>query len=136
MKKTFTLLAISFFYFSGIAQNQLQIKGRVLDGESENPIEYASVSLLSKSDSSLIKGVVSDLEGKFTLEASPGGAAFIQVQFMGYDTYRSAVFQLSENLNIGNILLGVNPKILSEVEVTGREITALYKLDKQVFDAR
>lgn len=107
----------------------------IIDEVSQSPIEYASVSLLSAADSTLLSGVVSDESGRFTLEATQGKEAFISVQFMGYESYQSAIFTLLKNEDLGKIGLGVDAKILSQVEVTGREITSLYTLDKQVYDA-
>ncbi len=106
-----------------------------MDTNNGAPIEYASVTLHSATDSSMINGVVTDQDGHFQITKVRTGKVYLTAQFLGYETYRSDPFLLENDLDLGTIKLGVNSSVLQEVEVTGRAITNLQKLDKQVFDA-
>lgn len=128
-----TLITLIFFSFT--LSGQIGIQGRIIDSANGEAIEYASVTLHSAQDSSLINGVVTDQNGLFLFSNLPSGSVYLIAQFLGYESYQSAPFQLKGDLDLGTISLGINASILKEVEVTGREITNLHKLDKQVFDA-
>ena len=129
---TCSLLFVGLFLYG---QANIQLSGTVLDKESQVPIEYSSVSLFLSTDSTLLDGVVTDLNGRFGWMIPKDQEVFIRVEFMGYQPYESEPFSPTKNRNFGKIFLEVDPKILTAVEVTGREVTSLYQLDKQVFDA-
>ena len=69
-----------------------QISGQVVDSKKE-PIPFANVLLLSPADSSLTKGTLSDESGQFIFDDIPSGEYFIRLQFVGYQTLDSPVFQ-------------------------------------------
>lgn len=116
------------------AQQSTTLQGKIVDIEG-NAIEYASVTAHLATDSSLIDGVVTDLEGRFQMDKIPRRAIYIVAQFLGYEPYQSEVFTPERQMDLGSLTLSVNSNVLQEVEVTGRAITSLHKLDKQVFDA-
>ncbi|PHN04170.1 TonB-dependent receptor domain-containing protein [Flavilitoribacter nigricans] len=125
-----TLLSLTCSLFG-----QIEIRGRIIDTTSGEAIEYASVTLHSAGDSSLINGVVTDQSGQFLFSKLQASTVYVIAQFLGYEPYRSEVFSLDGVTDLGTISLGVNASVLREVEVTGRAITSLHRLDKQVFDA-
>lgn len=118
-----------------MGQNPQIILGRILDKTDTSPVEYASITLYNTADSSLITGVVSDIEGRFQIEQKLSKPAFISVQFLGYETYYATIEKTGTILDLGDILLNVSSAVLEAVEVTGRKLTSLHQLDKQVFDA-
>lgn len=118
-----------------LSAQKTSISGIVIDRESGEPIEYASIALYQLPDSSLLTGVVTDLNGAFEIVHNHRTKVYLTAQFMGYDTYVSAAFPGSESQKLGTISLGINTAVLEEVKVTGREITTLHRLDKQVFQA-
>jgi hypothetical protein len=136
MFRLILLCFICSFSITTFAQNNGTIKGRVVDQTNGESIEYASVALYSTSDSTLLHGIVTDENGKFEFQNLPKDAVYLTAQFLGYQTYNSKSFQPIGNLELGDIHLGFNENVLKEIEVTGKEITSLHKLDKQVFDAK
>ncbi|WP_282784827.1 TonB-dependent receptor domain-containing protein [Phaeodactylibacter xiamenensis] len=112
-----------------------QLTGRVVDEGSGAPVEYASVVLYQQIDSTMLNGTVTDAEGQFSLDAPEGSSFFLSVQFMGYEPFYRDVAQPGKGIDFGVIPLRLNTAMLSEIEVTAREITSLHRLDKQVFDA-
>lgn len=132
-----SVLFFVLFSFSSLlySQNNGTIIGRILDASSSEVIEYAGVTLYLAKDSSLINGVVTDENGQFTFRDLKSDTVYIMAQFLGYETFQSNVFQINGSIDLGTINLGVNASVLQEIEVTGREITAFHRLDKQVFDA-
>ena len=113
----------------------VSIKGQIIDQKTGDPIEYASVTLHNPTDSSLLHGVISEENGIFEFTKIKNQPVYLSAQFLGYDIYFSEVFQASKSMDLGALQLGVNANVLAEVEVSGRAITSLQKLDKQVYDA-
>ena len=59
------------------------IKGVVLDKQSEIPLIGATIELLDQAES---LGVITDEDGRFTLENTPTGRQKIRVSYIGYES--------------------------------------------------
>ena len=83
-----------------------EIKGIVVDNETDGPLEYATISLFNSQDSTLVTGVITDMEGAFSLNAKPG-KYYILVQFMGYqtNTINVNVKNAKEVISLGRIIM-------------------------------
>ena len=83
---------------SGLAgfsqQGKLKINGIVLETGSK-PVEGATVTLMRKVDSSVVKISVSDKDGRFELDNLTATTYFVQVTAVGLETYSSAGIELS-----------------------------------------
>ena len=77
--KLFSLfLLISAFT---VAQNTGSVSGRVLDAQSQLPLEGATVLIVGTST-----GVVTDAEGYFKIEEIPAQSYNIEVSYLGFET--------------------------------------------------
>lgn len=111
------------------------ISGKVVDAEN-NPLEYTTVSLHNKADSSLVTGNISDASGNFTIEATPG-EYWVEVQFISYQTKKIpniTVSRANPHVNVGAIELIDDSQTLSEVVVAGEKQQMELSLDKRVFN--
>lgn len=134
MKKLFTILLLSLS--SVLIGQNASIKGKVADQANGAAIEYATITLHSSEDSTMLDGVVTDKDGGFEFKkVIKSRSVYLSAQFMGYGVYYSEAFQPDGFLDLGNILLSINTTTLAEVEIAGRAITSLHKLERQVFDA-
>jgi hypothetical protein len=61
------------------------IHARVLDAESDVPIEYASAVLYRSADSSMAQGTISNREGRLVLNMLDAGRYYLKLHFMGYE---------------------------------------------------
>jgi hypothetical protein len=78
-KKLFSLfLLISAFT---VAQNTGSVSGRVLDAQSQLPLEGATVLIVGTST-----GVITDAEGYFKIEEIPAQSYNIEVSYLGFET--------------------------------------------------
>jgi outer membrane receptor protein involved in Fe transport len=132
MRYFFTVLAILFFIVNVEAQKKVQITGTLMDEQTQDPLEYASVSLLNASDSSLVTGNVTDFKGSFTIQADPGNY-ILKMQFISYRT-RHRRLNANEDLNLGIISLSPDVETLGEVVVAGQRAQMQLELDKRVFN--
>ena len=89
---TFLFLLIAFTaHLTAYAQQQ--ITGRVID-EAAEAVPYANVLLLTASDSSLVKGAITDTTGAYVLERVTEGNYLLSAQMVGYISYFSEPFTI------------------------------------------
>lgn len=91
-----------------MAQN---ITGKVMDMKGE-PLAFANVVLLNRTDSAFVKGAVSGEDGSFVIDSSCNGG-IIKVSSVGYKT----VCKDCEGENVGIIKMEEDSKMLGEVVV-------------------
>lgn len=112
-----------------------KIRGHVYDNKSKNPIEYATIAIYNATDSSLISGAITDNKGQFELKNVDTGSYYVQVNFMGYNSFIKddiAIDERTRTLDIGEIFLDVNNVSLDEVTVTSERNSVEYQIDKKV----
>ena len=112
-----------------------EIKGKVIDTETDEPLEYATVSLFHSQDSTLVTGVITDSKGLFSLKAKPG-KYYVVVQFMGYKdkTFNVNIKDNKTVVSLGEILMNTDAALLDEVEIVAEKSTMSMTLDKRVFN--
>ena len=125
-----------------MAQNQSAstikkvITGFILDGDTKEAVEFATVSVFQSSDSSLVGGALSSQKGGFNLELAPGSYE-LQIQFL---TYRSKTIQITissndpNRINLGQLILDQDTKELDEVVVQSERTQMELQLDKKVYN--
>lgn len=104
MKAIFQLIAILLISFSSYAQSS-EIKGKVTDASTGNPLPQASVWYSGS------KGTTTAKDGTFTISCT--GTVELTVSYIGYETFRQKV-NCNSNLNIE---LHQTTQDLNEVEV-------------------
>lgn len=78
------LISICLLISAGLTSYAQEVlKGRVTDMKGE-PVAYANVALLSKTDSTVVSGTVTDESGTYSLKADEDG--ILMVSMLGYET--------------------------------------------------
>lgn len=134
MKKITLFILLAFCYLPLFAQEYPDVKGKITD-ESCKPLAYVTVTL-SNLDSILIKGVVTDSTGHYTLSDLKNGKYILTAKSMGFDTFSSPIELKEKDIDMPDIMLKTSNFFLDEVEVKGRafirkEDFALIIPDKQ-----
>ena len=113
----------------------VKLTGIVLDAESQEPLAYASVSVLNRPDSSLVDGVVTDETGSFTLDTRQQNF-LVRVEYLSYEPQYFSDFseQQSGVIHLDNIYLNVSDQMLQEVKVRGQREQVVMSLDKKIFN--
>lgn len=128
MKKIFLLLALCVPLIAAAAS----ISGVVREQSSNDPIAYATISLLN-ADSTLIAGTISNDNGNFTIDAS-AGTYILQVSYVGYHVvYRNISLQ-QESVELGYIYLSEETATIEEVEVRADKPLIQRRVDKIVMN--
>ena len=132
---TLTIIAILLSFNMLANPKAISIIGKVIDKDSGEALEYATVSLFSLPDSTFMTGMVTDMNGAFTLEASVGNY-YIDIKSMGYKTKRMNVTVKNniDDVNLGKIYLQQDTELLEAVEIVAEKSTMTMTLDKRVFN--
>ncbi|MEM8846049.1 MAG: outer membrane beta-barrel family protein [Bacteroidota bacterium] len=111
-----------------------EITGKVED-ESGEALSFANILLQTKSDSTLVKGAISDEVGNYKFENVPTGVYFITASMVGFTQKSSEVFEYSENqsINIPTIALVAGVE-LDEVVVQTTKPIFVQKIDRMVIN--
>ena len=131
MKNCYLLLACLLCSVS-LAFSQQTLTGTLIDGNSNNALQYATVKLLNPSDSSMVAGSVTDELGAFTINA-PAGSYLFEGSYIGY-TSRTTPVELTDNVDLGEVSLLQDQTQLEEVEITAQKSQTTFELDKKVFN--
>jgi len=115
------------------------LKGSVIDSLTNNPIEYASLSLISKRTNEVITGGVTDADGQFYIDKIKLGNYKVIIEFIGYKKNIinpiKLTFQDKFDKNIGIIKLKPSSIEMDAVNVIEDKPIYEFKTDKLVYNS-
>ena len=143
MKNYFKLIAVLVFFFYQIAEAQrpqgnpnqqetIEISGKVIDEDTKQPLEYATVVLTSVK-SKKVTGGLTDKNGGFKIEVSKG-VYDISIEFISFKTYKLTNRTISSKTNLGVVSLATDSESLDEVEIIAEKTTVEIRLDKKIYN--
>ncbi|MCD9014768.1 TonB-dependent receptor domain-containing protein [Parachryseolinea silvisoli] len=153
MKKALFFLVITMLHAGVFAQGQgggsvavgaskpiagSKITGTVLDAETQQPVEFATVALAAVGTEKPLDGTVCDDKGKFTISKVNPGTYDVIVSFIGYETQTVKQINVPEKkdeVNLGVIKLSTGTKVLKEVVVEGQKALIEERVDRTVYNA-
>lgn len=118
-------------------RNSALLHVQVVDVDSKQAIEFASIALLHPKDSSLILGGLSDVEGKVVIQKIPFGRYLLQVNFMGYDAKHLGPLEFSPKKRVHTlptIELKAAEALIDQAEVTADKGMMQLGLDRKIFN--
>ncbi len=113
------------------------VKGKIVDAETDVPVEYANIVFYSLRDSSMVTGGITSEDGTFSISKVPAGKYYAEAKFIGYNTTKVEVFSVNPrnpNVNIGDIVLKPASENLEAVTVTGQKQMLTHNLDKKAYN--
>ena len=120
----FLILFISAFSFS---QN-FKISGTLIDEETQNPLEAATVFMETVQDSTLITYTITDKHGKFILNGNTSAKrARVNISFVGYKNFQEIIDLNKPTQDLGNIPIAISIANLDEVIVKSRAPVTIKK---------
>ncbi len=150
--RLFVIVFSLFISLETTAQNQNQMQrrsdpsqfqpigkifGKVIDSQTNQPIEYGNVVLFRMRDTVIANGTVSNSKGEFVLEKLLPGRYFLKISYMGYATKRFdslAVLPNRAEIDLGVVKLNTKSINLSDVVVKAEREALNYNLDKKVYN--
>jgi len=135
MKRTFLLACLTLLGVMSALAQDLKISGRLTDRETKEGLVLATVQML-KTDSTYIKGVLTDENGNFKIEAPAEGTYILKFTSIGYTTLSRRVKITSQrNVSLGNIQIKADAIMLKEAVVVGQAARVTLKEDTFVYNA-
>lgn len=119
--RTLAILLMLICQLMASAQNKFEIRGKLIDNETSEPMEGATVQLLSLPDSAFVDGVMADEKGRFKLEKVKKAQYTLKVSMIGYMT---SYIDLNLNtkkdkvIEVGTLTMIDNAHIMNEAVVT------------------
>ena len=112
------------------------VKGKVLDKKSDEPLEFINVTVSHQGQTKILKGAITDVEGKFNISGLANGNYVLTVSFTGYkDVKRQfTINDQNNNRNFSAIYLAEDSKTLDEVTVVGQRSEMKLEVDRKTFD--
>lgn len=111
------------------------VKGKVLD-ENNQPVIFATATLLDPKTKQLIKGEVSNENGEFVINKVNKGQYILSVSMVGYQRNESKIITVDGKSNIveEKIILQESTEQLKDVVVVGRKEFIEQDVDKMVIN--
>jgi outer membrane receptor protein involved in Fe transport len=130
------LFTVIFFSLGSFAQEKGAILKGTLFNQNQEPIPYAAVTVHAVTDSTIIKGVTSGIDGNFILIVSPG-TCLLKASFLSYqDLWIGPFTHTNEIKDLGVLAMFTNTALLDEVEVIADRQIMEFKLDKRVINVQ
>lgn len=132
------LLLFLFVPGTILAQKRIiTVSGQVVEQETKETIEAATVQLLALSDSSQVAGIVTRAQGRFVLPRVKAGNYLLKVSFVGYTTFFQPV-TLSEkktSRDLSVIELSADGILLDEAVITAEAPPIVINEDTTEYNA-
>jgi len=128
------LFSISFIFSQQKEKNknEIIIQGTVIDGNTKQPLEYATVILKNK-ETSLLSGGLTDFNGNFKI-ATPQATYEVSVKYISFKSKVFPVEEIKINKKFGIIALYENTNSLNEIVIVAEKTTVDIRLDKKIFN--
>lgn len=135
LSKSIVLLLLVFFSQTVKAQN-VTLKGILIDQQTKQPLEYASMALLKKADSTVVGGVLTRPNGAFEITKLQIGQYVLKIAYIGYKN-RFIPVDINDTriVNLGSVTLTPTSELLSQVNISSGKVNASNKIDKQSYRA-
>ncbi len=111
---------------------EVSITGKVIDSNSNQPLEYATI-VLKNTDTQKISGGITNMEGKFDIK-TPTGNYEISVEYISFNSKKYPKQNISSNLDLGTIKLSEDSASLDEIVIIAEKTTVDIRLDKKIFN--
>jgi hypothetical protein len=140
-KLLLTILTFGLFVFNGQAQGprggepqkEVIITGNVIDQETKEPLEYATIAFFSKKLNKNVTGGLTDIKGNFSIPVETG-VYDVRIEYIGFKTQTLEDKQITKDENIGNFSLTLDIEALDAVEVIAERTTVEIRLDKKIYN--
>ncbi len=134
MKYIITLISLLLTSVLFSQESAFRIIGTVVEVNSQETIEFASIVIKEKSSGEFLTGATTSDDGKFSLKTTTSDI-IVEVSFIGFTPVELTDIKFEgQTADLGNISLGADAQSLNEVEVTAEKSTTEFKLDKRVFN--
>ena len=113
--------------------DKLLLSGKVIDQETQEPLEYATITLQNDRRPNMLQGGITSQDGTFSFEVFPGRYT-ITTEYISFDKSIQEDVVLRSATDLGTIELSINTNSLDEVELVAERTEVEIRLDKRVYN--
>lgn len=114
---------------------QRVISGKVIEADSKEPLASTTVKLM-KTDSSLVAGVLTQLDGSFKVKAPAAGKYILKISCVGFkNIVRTLNITGDKDIALGNISMETDAIMLQGATITKQAAKVILKEDTFVYNA-
>ena len=129
------LFIILFLLSNVVVMAQRHVSGVVVESDSQEPVAQTTVKLL-RTDSTLVTGGLTSMEGKFRVTAPKAGNYILQVTCVGFKPYTKRVNVTDDkDVALGTLELKPDAIMLKNTVVTGNAAKVIVKADTFIYNA-
>lgn len=135
--KSSTFLAFLLLTASIKAIPSGEIHGSIRDLETKQSIEYAAIALYKMTDSSLVNGTISNIDGTFIIKNIHDGNYFLKFSCLGFQEKRIENISITENKRIiylNDIYMQKLAEYIDAVVVNAERRSIEYRIDKDILN--
>ncbi len=139
--RLFNFIIIIQLFFCAVVSAQLKpnttISGKIFDKSTKEPLEYATITLISKQSGKIITGTISNVKGVFGLSNIPFDSYKINIEFIGYEKVSLDDIILKSDkrsVSLGTVFLSPSMQSLQSVTIVGDKPVVENKIDKIVYN--
>ena len=112
------------------------VKGTILDKNSGEPLEFINVTVSHQGQTKILKGAITDIEGKFSISELANGNYTLTVSFTGYKDIKRqfSINEQNRSRTYNALYLAEDSKTLDEVTVVGQRSEMKLEVDRKTFD--
>ena len=132
MRYLYLLLAVLFTNTIALFAQTHVVSGTVRDGDNQD-IAFATVFLLQVADTTVLKGVSADENGRFAIQNVPPSTYFIKASYIGKSSELIGI-DVSKDIRMGTLIISQNVENLDEVVVASLKPMIERKADRLIFN--
>lgn len=103
--------------FTAFAQGSYNVKLRLVDSKTAQPVGFATVSIVADGSDTAAKYALTDSEGKASLTKVAKGKYTIKAELMGYKSHSQAI-TVEKNLDLGDVRMSEDVEQLDAASVS------------------
>jgi outer membrane receptor for ferrienterochelin and colicins len=140
--KNFKHTVVLLFLFFGLTnyaqqgppvQNKIKVTGKIVDKNSNQPLEYATIALKNTQNPKALSGGITNGKGEFEADVIPG-VYDITIEFISFKPIEIKGKNITEKTSLGTIVLEDDASQLNEVVIRSEKSSVEIKLDKKVYN--
>ncbi|WP_054851131.1 outer membrane beta-barrel family protein [Olleya sp. ITB9] len=127
------LLCANFSFAQNANQKSVTIKGKILEKDTNAPLEYATVVFKSISSPNDVSGGITDANGNYSVEVKTGNYT-VSFEYIGFKTEVLNNKSINSNQTLPTQYLAIDAETLDEIEIVAEKTTVEIRLDKKIYN--
>ncbi|WP_336069342.1 TonB-dependent receptor domain-containing protein [Mesoflavibacter sp. CH_XMU1404-2] len=115
------------------SEKEITVKGKIVDANTQTPLEYATIVFTSTTDASDVTGGITDTKGNYNIKVA-AGTYNISYEYIGFKKLTINNKSITSNTNLGTTSLSVDAETLDEIEIVAEKTTVDIRLDKKIYN--